>query len=98
MRSVLPELDVSDDVIGKIAFSYSYRSDQLIFPFCKDGAWQNKTAGRPLAHLNTTLCADARIHRSGSELLLERTTTYPAAKLVTAAAGPVESFLPVATA
>src|SRR4029077_5963323 len=48
----------------------------LIFPFCKDGAWQNKTAGRPLAHLNATLCADARIHRSGSELPLEKTTTY----------------------
>jgi len=27
MRSVLPELDVSDDVICKIAFSYSYHSD-----------------------------------------------------------------------
>jgi hypothetical protein len=27
MRSVLPGLDVSDDVIGKIAFSYSYHSD-----------------------------------------------------------------------
>ena len=27
MRSVLPGLDVSDDVIGKIALTYSYHSD-----------------------------------------------------------------------
>jgi len=39
-----------------------------------------------------------RIHRSGSELLLAKTTTNPAAKLVTAATGPAEAFLPVATA
>jgi len=58
MRGVLPGLDVSDDVMSKIAFSYSYHSAQLIFPFCKEVL--GKTNGqKTLAYRNATFCADA---------------------------------------
>src|SRR4029078_7782566 len=73
---------------------------RLIFPFCKDGAWQNKTARRPWHTLTqhfARLLTQGRIYGSGTELLLEKTTTYPATKWVTAAAGPAEAFLAVAT-
>jgi len=56
---------------------------------------------KTLAYRNATFCTDAyskQIHRSGSELLPEKTTTYPDTKWVTAAAGAAESFLPVVTA
>jgi len=57
-----------------------------------------KTLAYRNAQHSARMLTQERIHRSGSELLLAKTTTNPAAKLVTAATGPAESFLPVATA